>query len=217
MNCKEFVEASICKLRDPMLEKVKQLLIGEYISFSIIAPSDVTRDILAEKICDYFETLETKTSRSFDKLIETYMNDLDAIVGPHIAKTPQPKKGDSTPVIVPRTRRYYEKAVGIKGTKNLSVGQLVDYSRIMMCLYAAAIQNGDKPIENFDFAADCLVSMHIIEAMKKEEISILFPPSKKKRFDMKERYSDDVSTLMISILILCVIIDGIVEGENGRE
>ncbi len=217
MTHKDFVEATIRNLSQPMFEELKQLLLGEYISFSIIDHEDVTTDILAEKVCDYFGTLEIKTGKSFDKYIEAYLSDLDSIVGPYIAKTPQVQKGDTTPIVVPRSRKYYEKAVSIKGAKKPSMTQLVDYSRIMMCLYIAAIKNEGKPIDNFDYAADCLVSASIVDAIKSEEVSVVFPPSKKKRFDTKELYSDDVCTLVLSILFLCSIINGKVEGETDHD
>ena len=217
MTYKDLAEKTICNLSEPVFEELKQLLLGEYIFFSIIDHEDVTLDILAEKICDYFATLEIKTGKAFNKHIESYLSELDSIVGAHIAKTPQAKKGDTTPVVVPRSRKYYEKAVATKGVKNPSMTQLVDYSRIMMCLYTEAIKNESKPINNFDYAVDCLIPASIIDAMKSEEVSVVFPPSKKKRFDTKELYSDDVSTLILSILFLCSIINGKVEGDTDHE
>lgn len=217
MTYKDLVEATICNLSQPAFEGLKQLLLGDFISFSIIDQEDVTIAILAEKVCDYFGTLEIKTSKVFDKYIESYLSELDSIVGPHVAKTPQAKKGDTTPVVVPRSRKYYEMAVTYKGVKKPSMTQLIDYSRIMMCLYSAAINNDGKPIDNFDYAVDCLVPTSIVDAMKSEEVSVVFPPSKKKRFDTKELYSDDVCTLIILILFLCSIINGKVEGETDHE
>ena len=217
MTYKDFVEATICNLSQPVFEELKRLLLGEFISFSIIDHKDVTIDILAEKVCDYFGTLEIKTGKAFDKHVESYLNNWDSIVGSRIAKIPQTKKGDTTPVVVPRSRKYYEKAISIKGGKSLSMTQVVDYSRIMMCLYTAAINHEGKPIDNFDYAADCLVPASIVDAMKNEEVPGVLPRSKKKRFDTKELYSDDVFTLILSILILCSIINGKVEGETDHE
>ena len=210
MTYTSFVKKTICNLSESMFEELKQLLLGEYISFSIIDHKDVTINILAEKVCDYFSMLEIKTGKAFDKHIETYLSDLDSIVSPHIAKTPQAKKGDKALVAVPRSRRYYEKAITVKGVKKPSLPQLLDYSRIMMCLYAAAIKNEGKPIDNFDYASECLALASIVDAMKNEEVSVVFPPS-------KELYSDDVCTLILSILFLCSIISGKVEGETDHE
>jgi len=216
MTYKDFVKAAICDLSQPVFEELKQLLLGEYISFSIIDHEEVTVNILAEKVCDYFGTLEIKTGKSFDKHIESYLNDLDSIVRLRIAKTPQAKKGDTTPV-VPRSRRYYNKAIDTKQEKEPTMVQLIDYTRIMMCLYTAAIKNEGKFIDNFDYAADCLVPEEIVRSMKSEEVSVVIPPSKKKRFDTKELYSDDVCTLILSILILCSIVNRKVEGETDHE
>ncbi len=219
MTYKDFVKETICNLSEPVFEELKQLLLGEYISFSIIDRENVTKDILAEKVCDYFCILEIKTGKAFDKHIESYMSDLDSIVGPHIAKTPQAKKGDKTPIVDsrPRSRKYYDKVITTKGVKNPSLTQLVDYSRIMMCLYTAAIKNRDNPIDNFDYASKCLAPVSIVDAMKSEEISIVHTRLKKKRFDMKDLYSDDVCTLILSILILFSIINEKVEGETDHE
>ena len=217
MKYKKLVEATICNMSPSVFEKLKLLLLGEFISFSIIDHNAVTIEILAEKVCDYFGTLEIKTGKPFDKFIESYMKDVDDIVAPHIAKTPQARKGDNTPVIVPRSRSYYTKAVDIKGKKKPSMTQLIDYTRIMMCLYTAADKAEGKPIDNFDYSADCLDPDHIIESMRNEEVSIVFPPSKKKQFDTKEHYSDDVCTLILSILLLYAIVNGKVEREADHE
>lgn len=217
MTYKDFVEETICNLSQPVFEDLKRLLLGEYMSFSIIDHEDVTIDILAEKVCDYFGTLEIKTGKAFDKHIESYLDDWDNIVEPHIAKAPKAKKGDTSQVVAPRSRKYYDRVIYIKKLPTPSITELTDYSRIMMCLYTAAIKNKGKPIDNFDYAADCLDPVSIIEAMKSEEASVVISPLKKKRFDTKEPYSDAVCTLILSILILCSIINGKVEGETGHE
>ena len=107
--------------------------------------------------------------------------------------------------------------MAIKGVKKPSLPQMIDYSRIMMCLYAAAIQNEGKPIDNFNYAAECLLPANIVDALKNEKVSIAFPPFKKKRFDAKALYGDDMCTLILSILILCSIISEEVEGETDHE
>ncbi len=213
----DFVKATICNLSQSMFEELKQLLLGEYLLFAIIEHNDVTKDILSEKVCDYFKTLEIKTGKVFEKHIESYLKNMDCIVEPHISKAPQAKKGDTTPVVVPRSRKYYEKVINTKEIKDPSITQLVDYTRIMMCLYTAVIKNEGKTIDNFDYAADCLIVKSIVDAMKNEEVPGVIPRSKKKRFDTKEPYSEDVCTLIMSILILCLIINGKVEGEADYE
>ena len=117
MKIKEFVQGTVCTLNQAIFELLKEMLVGDILTFSIVKSTNVSKDLLAEKLCDYFITQKIKTNRSFDKQVETFMNDIDAITSPHIAKTPLPKKGDNTPAAVPRSRKYYEKAIRIKEIK----------------------------------------------------------------------------------------------------
>lgn len=217
MTYLDFVKATICDLDIPVFEELKHVLLGEYISFSIIEHENVTPDILGEKLCDYFAALEIKTRKSFDKSIEIYLKNLDLIAGPFIAKTPPAKRGNDVPVEIPRSRKYYEKATAIKNVKYPSMTQLIDYTRIMMCLYTAAIQSGFKTIDNFNYAASCLDPGAIVESVKSGKVNTAGPYPVRKRFVTKEQYSDDVCTLIILILTLYSIINGIVEGEPDYE
>ena len=213
----EFVKATICDLDLPVFEELKHILLGEYISFSVIEHENVTVDVLAEKLCDYFTILEIKTRKPFDKYIQIYLKNLDLIAGPYIAKTPPAKRGNDVPVDIPRSRKYYEKAIAIKNAMNPSMTQLIDYTRIMMCLYSAAIKNEFKPIDNFNYAVSCLDPGAIVGSVKSGKVNAAGPYPVRKRFVTKERYSDDVCTLIIMILTLYSIINGMVEGEPDYE
>ena len=61
-------------------EAIKKALVGEYLSFSIISDEDISKAVLAEKLCDYFEKLELKTGKDFDKQLDAYIKDLDSIL-----------------------------------------------------------------------------------------------------------------------------------------
>ena len=212
----EFVTQTVLGLDQPAFEELLQLLLGEHISFSIIEIKDVTKEILAEKLCDYFDRLEIETGKSFAKQIEFYIDSWVSIVGPHIAKTQQVKKCDSTLPAVPRSRLYYELAFKIKGNKQPSITQLIDFSRIMVCLYSAVLNNKDEHIKNFDYSLDGLVPYEIVESLKNEDMYNVIPP-RKKRFDTRELYSQDVCTLILSIMILCFIINRKVTGDCDHE
>lgn len=216
MTYLDFVKQTICDLDQPVFEEFKQILLGEYISFSIIAPEDVTLNILAEKICDYFNTLEVKTGRPFDRRIEALMKDLDTIVGPSIAKTYQTKTGDSTTTVEPRSRKYYEKALSIKGVKNPSITEIIDYTRIMMCLYTEIIKNTAEPIINFDYSAFCLIPEKLIDSLLNKDGSTPIPRTMKK-FDTKDPYGSDRCTLILLSILLCSIVNGRVEGDSDYE
>lgn len=211
----DFVSATIMSLDQDNFESIKKALIGEYISFSIITDEDISKAVLAEKLCDYFEKLELRTGKNFDRQVDAYIKDIDSIVSRRIAKTPQPKKDDQTPVVTPRSRKYYEKALATKNSRNLSVSNLVDYSRIMFCLYAAIIKAHYKEIKAPDFSVSSLDPDAIIGSMKTETDTIVMV--KKNRFDIKNLYSSDTCTFIMSVILLHKIMNDRVQGEYYHE
>ena len=92
MDYSEFVKSTVYSFRSDVFDQIKTVLIPEYLSFSIISEDGITPAILSEKICDYFEKLELKTGKSFDKYVESYLKDLDSIVERRIAKLLSPRK-----------------------------------------------------------------------------------------------------------------------------
>ena len=217
MEYKEFVQSTVCRLAQSVFDEYKDMLIGQHITFSFIGHDAVTIDILAEKICDYFAALELKTGKAFDKRLDSFMDDMDSIVGPHIAKAPQVKKGDTAPAIVPRARKYYEKALQYKGLKKPEYTHLIDYFRIMMCLYTAVIRNNGKLITNFDFSSECLEPGEIIRAMMAEETAGILPNTRKKRFDTANLYDSDTCTVIIAILFLWTLMSDKIRRDTDHE
>lgn len=215
MDYSKFVKSTVCSLGEDCYTALRRSLVGEYLSFSIISDAEITKEILAEKICDYFEKLELKTGKSFEKYIIVYMDNIEALVDQYVAKTPQPKKKDATPIVVPRSRKYFEKAQSIRKSRSLSVRNLVDFTRIMMCLYTAAISNEYKEIKNFDFSAACIDPDAIIKSMKNEESTIL--KIRKKRYDIKNLYCPDTCTFILAIIILQKIVEENVQGDWYHE
>lgn len=215
MKYSDFINATIMSLGQENFEAIKKALVGEYLSFSIISDEDISKAVLAEKLCDYFEKLELKTGKDFDKQVDAYIKDVDSIVSRRIAKTPQPKKNDQTPVVTPRSRKYYEKALATKNSRNLSARNLVDYSRIMFCLYAAVIKAHYKEIEDLDYSISSLDPDIIIGSMKTEPDTIVMV--KKNRFDIKNLYSSDTCTFIMSLILLYKIMNDKVQGEYYHE
>ncbi|MFR2041691.1 MAG: hypothetical protein ACLS4A_01750 [Oscillospiraceae bacterium] len=89
---------------------------------------------------------------------------------------------------------------------------MIDYTRIMMCLYAAIIKNNGKEIQNFDFATSSLKIDDIILAMKEEQDALPFNVIKKKKFDTVDPYGMDAITFILAITLLYKI-----TGENLEE
>lgn len=216
MNYLEFVRATVLKMHPNNFVRWKEALIGHYIEFFVIAPEEIDQEIMAEKLCDYFEKAELKNGKSFEKFVEVYFSNLDSIVAGRVGKVPQQRKKDEAPLPMPRTRKYYEKAQEIrKGKLNLS--GMIDYTRIMMCLYAAIIKTNGKEIQNFDFATSSLKIEDIILAMKEEQDVLPFNVIKKKKFDTVDPYGKDAITFILAITLLYKITGENLEGGNEDE
>ena len=217
MNCKEFVVETVCGFSPMKLTWVKKLLIGQFIDFSILRDDEISASVLGEKLCDFFEKVEFKTGKNFDRQIESYMFDIDSVIGPHVGRVPQGKKNDETPLPVPRARKYYEKAASYRHSRNLTASRVVDYSRVMFCIYMAHINNGKALVDDFDFSPDSLDASAILKALKNEEMNIAFPPAKRKRFSTRELYNSDVATLILAILCMGTTMNDNEQGENHHE
>ena len=215
MEYRDLVKTTVLDMDQDIFLMLQKALVGEYLSFSIIDAEEITKEILAEKLCDYFEKLELKTGKAFEKHLDAYIGNIESIVGGKVAKAPQPKKKDATPVVVPRARKYYEKAMNVKNTRSITVRQLKDYTRIMMCLYAAIIKNNNKEIDNLDYSASCIDPDAIITSMKNEQDMLL--KLKKPKFDIKELYCSDTCTFIIAIIALYAIVGEKVQGEYYHE
>lgn len=201
----DFVVETIGSLEIDKFEMLKKALIGEYLSFSIIREDKVSKEELSEKVCDYFEKMILKSGKDFDKLIESYTKGIDYVVSNKIAKPTQSKKNKSVQEDIPRARKYYEKALTIKNSRNLSTRNIIDYSRLIFCLYMEIIKNNYSVIDNFDFSANVLKPNDVIKGMKKKKEDFLIV--KKKYFNIKELYSIDTCTFVIAVILLYTIIN----------
>ena len=217
MDYCEFTNETTVRFSEDIFEEAKEVLLGEYLSFSIIPDSEVTKEILSEKICDYFEKMEIKTGKSFDKQINLYIKALDSIVSGRIEEPPVRKKKDTSQVVISRAKKYYEKADSIKSTRSWKVRNLIDYTRIMMCLYMAIIENKYKQIENLNLAVECLKPRSIIASMKNELDPGKINLTKKKLFNIKDLYCSDTCTFIITIILLYTILNEKVQGEYNYE
>ena len=201
----DFVVETIGSLEIDKFEMLKKALIGEYLSFSIIREDKVSKEELSEKVCDYFEKMILKSGKDFDKLIESYTKGIDYVVSNKIAKPTQTKKNKSVQEDIPRARKYYEKALTIKNSRNLSTRNIIDYSRLIFCLYMEIIKNNYSVIDNSDFSANVLKPNDVIKGMKKKKEDFLIV--KKKYFNIKELYSIDTCTFVIAVILLYTIIN----------
>lgn len=212
MNSREFVKSTIMTMNKNSFGILKKSIIGEYIFFSVITDSEITKEVLAEKLCDYFEKVKLKTGKDFDKCVSDYLNNLSSIVEGKIVKSSQSNKKNDEKT---RAEKYFDKAKSIKDEGSLSVQQLIDYTRIIMCLYSSAITDKHKVISNFDFSVSNIKPKKVIKAMKKEESEFLI--IKNQRFNTKELYSSDTCTFVIAIILLYKMTENVLQEGTYRE
>lgn len=211
-----FIQETILSLNPNALHQLKEALVGKYIFFHTIVPESVTQDVLAEKIHDYFEKIYYKTGKKFDDQLKAYMATLDSVVEPNVAKNQQAKKNEPAPPVY-RSRKYYEKAAEIRKTMK-TMPELIDYSRLMLCLYAAIIKTGGEKIQNLDFAVSSLDPDAIETALREEKESVLFgKKNPKPRFDTSDPYSMNTCFFVIAIILLCTIIGDSIEEDTDNE
>ena len=203
MDYKSFIKQTVSCFSLEWIESIEDLILGRFIFYSFISKEEITGNVLAEKLSDYFEKVEIKTGKTFDKLLSLYMTNLDLMVGRNIADTPKPKKGNDIDVVVPRTRKYYEKALSFM-SQVPTVRSLTDYTRLMMCLYSAIISNEHKTIRNFDYSIDCLDIDKILYSMEKE-VSFGILQKSKSMFNFSDIYSTDAATFVLLVIMLTMI------------
>ena len=214
MEAKEFIELTVNTLDDDKFAALKERLLGEYLKFSFIEEKKVTKAVFAEKLMDYFEKLEIKSKGEFESILQSYMGNWDALVSKRIAKVPSVKKNEP-PAPVPRARKYYEKIQEIKKSRNLTPRQIVDYTRIVMCLYSSIVEADYSEISDFGYPTKCLEIDKMIASMKAEK-SATIPIGnigKKTMFDLTDLYSEDTGTFIISMIMYYHIKNNEFEGE----
>ena len=222
MDIKEFVDHTVKNLESDNLERLRDRLIGEYLHFSFINSNMISCEVFCEKLADYFEKTEIKTFSKFSKILTKYVDNIDEVVKRYIPKEPSAKKGEPTPPM-PRSLKYYKLAAGIKSSKNLTINQVADYTRIMMSLYMGAINAGMKAADEFEFSTVKLDTDKIISALKAEKPGIGLPIGKpgiglpigkKTMFNLEDPYSTDTATFVIAMIMFSYIKNNEAEGES---
>ena len=196
MSYSSFVQTTVLGLDSDLFNELRDVLVDDYLPLAIIQKEELTPHVLAEKLCDYFEKIELKSGKSFEKVVEKYMQDLDSVISDRIAKEPKPKKNMPTPP-TPRARKYFEKAYELRRHNKESKHGLLDYTRIMLCLYMAIIGNGKKEIDDFSYSMSALNLTKIIESLRKETTLL----GKKSRFETKDPYTSDRSTFILLVIM----------------
>ena len=213
MDIKEFISSTVKKLEIRDLERLKDRLIGEYLKFAFIDENSISQDIFCEKLADYFEKIEIKTGDAFARILAKYGANLDEVVKRYIPKEPSAKKGEPVPPM-PRSIKYYKHAMEIKSSRDLTMKQLTDYSRIMMSLYMGAVRAGMHEVTDYEFSTADLDLDKIISAMKAEKPGFGLSIARKTLFDLGELYCIDTATFILTMIMFCYIKTNEAEGEE---
>ena len=195
MKPKEFVESTWLDYSDVIRDCVLMDL-NVYIKFQFL--DDITKEVMAEKLYDHFMMFELKNNCDFNKLVKSYYKSINEIVGPQIETSKQKT----------RAQKYYEKAVSISKSKEVNFQDLMDYTRIMMCLYMAVTKNQSKLISDFDLSKECLDMDTILTFIHRETVPALGINKRKPRFDFHNPYNMDSCILLILTLLLYKLKDG---------
>ena len=212
MEIKEFIGNTVKKLDAKYFNIIKEKLTGEYLDFSFVEENRISKDVFCEKLNDYFEKVEIKTNDKFPKLLTKYVTDMEEVVKHYIPKEPSAKKSEPAP-LMPRSFKYYKHAVDIKESGNLTIKQIEDYSRIMLCLYMGAINAGMKTVNEYMFSTDGLDLDKVISALKAEKAGTTPHKRKKTKFNLEDLYCTDTVTFIITMIMYCHIKNLEVEGE----
>lgn len=195
MEYNELIDYTVMKLEDEHFENLKASLVDRgYINFLVLDDSEITKAILSEKICDYFEKVELKTLDPLDKQVKNFCRTLDTIVSGKVLKVTKANPNPS------RARRYYEHVKELPRKKDLTIGELMDYSRVMFCLYNAIIENQGVEITNFDYRLSTINTTNILGSLIKEQNN--FVKQFKGMFESKEEYTSERGILVLAIIIL---------------
>ncbi|WP_295756836.1 hypothetical protein [uncultured Holdemanella sp.] len=195
MKPKEFVESTWLNYSDVTSNCVLMDL-NAYIKFQFL--NHITKEVAAEKLYDHFRMVELTNKCDFNKLIKSYFKCLNEILESQIETSKQKT----------RAQKYYEKAVSISKSKEVNFQDLVDYTRIMMCLYMAVTKNHSKLISDFDLSKECLDMDTILTFIRRETVPAIGINKRKPRFDFHNSYSMDSCILLILTLVLYKLKDG---------
>ena len=195
MELKEFIGSTWLDYSDVTSDHVLMEL-NHYVKFEYLNTASSLE--VAEKLYDHFEKVELFNKCDFNRVINAYFKCLNEILGSQIATSKQKT----------RAQKYYEKAVSISKSKELKFQDLMDYTRIMMCLYMAVTKNQSKLISDFDLSKECLDMDTILTFIHRETVPALGINKRKPRFVFHNPYSMDSCILLILTLVLYKLRDG---------
>lgn len=210
---------SLYKIDDELFEEMKSVLLEKYIKFSILSNQDLTKQFMCEKLCDYIEKTELKTGKKFEKLMSYYVNNLSDLVKDFLGSIKIGNDSKGNPVYADsRALKYYNQAMTKRNNKKNPMTGLIDYSRIMFCLYTSIINKKHKIIIDFDYSLSnvkCQTLINSLESELTKEQKFLgrVIAKSEKKFTIKERYCQNEFLFVMIVIMFYLVKDEEVRSE----
>ena len=189
MEVRELIENTWLEFDDVTRDCVL-LDLNNFIEFKSM--KEPSREGIAEKLYDHFEKVELKNKANFNKLVKWYFKKINEILEYRIENA-EPKT---------HAQKYYERAISISKSKQVSFQDVVDYTRIMMTLYMEAIKNQTESIFDFNLSKDWLDLDCILTCIREETIPLEGLNRRIYCFDTTDLYGYDSNILLILTLLL---------------
>lgn len=189
MEVQELIENTWLEFDDVTRDCVL-LDLNNFIEFKSM--KEPSREGIAEKLYDHFEKVELKNKADFNKLVKWYFKKINEILEYRIENA-EPKT---------HAQKYYERAISISKSKQVSFQDIVDYTRIMMSLYMEAVKNQTESICDFDLSKDWLDLDLILTNIREETIPLEGLNRRIHCFDTTDLYGYDSNILLILTLLL---------------
>lgn len=210
MSYIEFVE-KIMKIDDKLFEEMKMLLLGKYIDFSIIDDNNITKEIMCEKICDTLEKILIKTNKTFEALVNYYIDSMNGLIAGYLSKISTKKDAKGKEILEDsRAQKYFNHVQKIKKEKEFQFVDFEDYSRIIFCLYAEIIRNEHHKITDFEFSLENVKCQTIINALESEKVKetdifALKFDKLSQRFKTDDKYSKDHFIIIMIVIMFYIL------------
>lgn len=214
----EIVE-NILKIDDKLIEEMKVLLLGKYIDFSIIDNDSITKEIMCEKICDTLEKTLIKTNKTFESLINYYIDSMNELIIDYLPKISTKKDSKGKDILEDsRALKHFNHVQKIKKEEKFQFVNFEDYSRIILCLYAEIIRKKHHKITDFEFSlvnVKCQTIINALESEKVKETDIFALKFDKlcKRFKTDDKYSKDSFIIMMIVIMFYILKSKEVKGD----
>ena len=193
MYCDELLKQTVVKMDKQSFSQLVDCLVDkEILVLHVLNKEDLSPPVLAELIYEALRKIGEARWQSFEWVLRKYTDTLDSLVKSRI--TIVPKNGSNE---IPPARKYYDAAQAIVKEADSSVDAILEYTKIMICLYTSIIDNEYRMISD--------VSSSIADASIDKILNALKNGPDRKKVGNIDRYNSSRSTVMLMIVLFFYI------------